>query len=67
MAEIAGALGREGVSLSQIVQTEGAGGVAQIVIITHVARESAVKSALVGLEGKRFLRAPAVLLRIEEG
>ncbi|MBK6520701.1 MAG: homoserine dehydrogenase [Polyangiaceae bacterium] len=67
MAEIAGALGREGVSLSQIVQTEGAGGVAQIVIITHVARESAVKNALVGLEGKRFLRAPAVLLRIEEG
>ncbi|NUP10773.1 MAG: homoserine dehydrogenase [Polyangiaceae bacterium] len=67
MAEIAGALGRERVSLSQIVQTEGKDGTAQVVIITHEARESAVGAALSALADKRFLRAPAVLLRIEEG
>lgn len=67
MAEVAGAFGRESVSLSQILQTEGEDGVARIVIITHRAREAAVASALAAIGEKRCLAAPAVLLRIEEG
>jgi homoserine dehydrogenase len=67
MAEIAGALGHEAVSLSQIVQSEAEDGVAQVVLITHKAKESAIQAALAALAGKKFLVAPSVLLRIEEG
>jgi hypothetical protein len=54
------------VSLSQIVQSKGEGGVAQIVIITHKAREGSVQSALADIASKSFANAPPVLLRIEE-
>lgn len=67
MAEVAGALGRQRVSLSQIVQSQGEGGVAQIVIITHRAREGAVQAALADIASKSFANAAPVLLRIEEG
>jgi homoserine dehydrogenase len=71
MAKIAGALGAEGVSLSQIVQTEGAGGFADVVLLTHVAREGSVKAALgaigaPGLPATGFLAKPPVLLRLED-
>lgn len=65
MAHIAGAMGQEGVSLSQVLQTEGEGGIARVVMITHRAKESAVQAALQALSGKSFLHAPPVLLRIQ--
>lgn len=65
MAHIAGAMGQEGVSLSQVLQTEGEEGIARVVIITHRAKESSVKAALDALSGRSFLHAPPVLLRIQ--
>jgi len=68
MATIAGAFGREEVSLSQIVQSESEGGAARIVIITHVAKEASVRAALraIDREGVLVSTTAAVLLRIEE-
>ncbi len=66
MARIAGALADRGVSLSQIVQSEGEAGSARIVIITHVTREGAVREALGDVGAQSFLLRPAVLLRIED-
>ncbi len=66
MAKLAGALGEQGVSLSQIVQTEGTGGLADIVLLTHVAREGSVLAALGSVATSSFLAKPPVLLRLED-
>lgn len=72
MAKVAGALADEKVSLWQILQSErGAAQLAQhqaeIVIITHTAREGRVKRALEKLASEPFMVGAPVLLRIEEG
>lgn len=66
MAHVAGALGAQGVSLSQILQTEGAEGRADIVLVTHLAREGAVRAALAAIGAETFLAAPPVLYRFED-
>lgn len=71
MAKVAGALADEKVSLWQILQSErGAAQLekhqAEIVIITHEAREGSVKRALEKLARETFMVGPPVLLRIEE-
>ncbi|MFO0757541.1 MAG: homoserine dehydrogenase [Byssovorax sp.] len=68
MARLAGPLGDAGVSIEQIVQTgvpEGERPV-DVVMITHTAREGAVREALAKIEADTFLVAPPRLLRIEE-
>ncbi len=68
MAKLAGALGDAGVSIEQIVQ-EGrpaeAFGPAEVVMITHRAREGAVRSALDVVAKESFLLRPVRLVRIE--
>lgn len=64
LATIARALAEHEVSIAQIIQSEARDGAARIVIVTHVAKEGAVRAALGGLAG--LVTRPPVLLRIEE-
>jgi homoserine dehydrogenase len=68
MASLAKALGDEGVSIVQIVQEgqdDGESRPVDVVILTHRAREGAVRRALAALRGDYLVGAPRVL-RIEE-
>ncbi|MFT3776233.1 MAG: homoserine dehydrogenase [Minicystis sp.] len=71
MARLAGALGDAGVSIEQIVQEGGAeptgdGKPVDVVMITHRAREGAIRAAFEAIARESFVMAPARLLRIEE-
>ncbi len=66
MARIAGALGDQGVSLSQIEQAEARGGEAGVILFTHRASAGAVERALDAMAKGSFLVATPVHLRIEE-
>ena len=69
MARLTGALGDAGVSIEQIVQEGEAEEVSRpvdVVVITHRAREGAIRGAFAAIAGEPFLMAPARLLRIEE-
>ncbi|APR81304.1 Homoserine dehydrogenase [Minicystis rosea] len=71
MARLAGALGDAGVSIEQIVQEGGAessgdGKPVDVVMITHRAREGAIRAAFEAIAKEGFVMAPARLLRIEE-
>ena len=72
IARLAGALGDAGVSIEQIVQEGQAddGRPVDVVIITHRAREGAIRAAFAAIAAggdAPFLLSPARLLRIEEG
>jgi homoserine dehydrogenase len=72
MARLAGALGDAGVSIEQIVQEGQAaddGGPVTVVMITHRAREGAIRAALdkiAKIAAEPFQTAPARILRIIE-
>lgn len=71
MARLTGALGDAGVSIEQIVQEgpaepSGEGEPVDVVMITHRAREGAIRAAFEAIAGAAFLMAPARLLRIED-
>lgn len=68
LAEIAGILGREGVSIAHLVQDApdvGANANVEVVLLTHVAREAAVEQALARIDQLPHVRAPARRFRIE--
>jgi homoserine dehydrogenase len=72
IARLAGALGDAGVSIEQIVQEGQAedGRAVDVVIITHRAREGAIRAACTSIEAGGalpLLLSPARMLRIEEG
>ena len=70
MAQITGVLGEMGVSLASIIQKEvpeDAGTPAEVVIITHKARESAVQEAVRKLEALAVVYGAPKLVRIEDG
>jgi homoserine dehydrogenase len=58
------------VSIEQIVQEGGAepgdGKAVDVVMITHRAREGAIRTAFEAIAKESFVMAPARLLRIEE-
>ena len=69
IARLAGALGDAGVSIEQIVQegqAEDDGKPVDVVMITHRARESAIRTAFEAVTREAFLAGPARLLRIED-
>jgi len=69
LGNIASALGKEGVSIEQMVQEGRARGVNEAVpvcIITHTSREGALRRALTAIESKSWLKGPAHVLRIED-
>jgi homoserine dehydrogenase len=69
LAEIAGILGQEGVSIAHVVQDapdQGENANVEIVLLTHVAREAAVEQAITRTDQLPHVRAPARRFRIEE-
>jgi homoserine dehydrogenase len=69
LAEIAGILGQESVSIAHLVQDapdDQPEVSVEVVLLTHAAREASVRSALARINQLPHLRAPARRFRIEE-
>lgn len=67
LAKIAGVLGENGISIRSAIQTAKSGGEAvPLVIVTHEAKERAVKKALAMIESMEITSENPVLLRIED-
>jgi homoserine dehydrogenase len=67
LAFITGALGREGVSIEQLVQDGGgdsAGHAVQVVMLTHEANEGAVARALGSIDASDFIKSKTRLIRV---
>ncbi len=66
LAEVTDALGRNGISLSAVLQREaiGLGQHVPVVITTHKAREGSMRAALKQIDGLKTVVPPAVCLRI---
>lgn len=66
LAQIAGELGRCGISISSMLQQgRGEGQTVSVVIKTHMARERDVQAALREINRKAFVSEPATLIRVE--
>jgi homoserine dehydrogenase len=68
LAQIAGALGGEGIGIESVFQ-HARGGDAEsvpVVVLTHSAREAAVRRALIQIDGMADVTAPTRVVRIEE-
>ena len=66
LAEIAGVLGRERISIATVIQQGQGGGAVPIVIRTHEARERDLQAALKRIRRMRAVQGVPVCLRIEE-
>ena len=69
MAQVTKVLGDLQVSLASVIQKEGdalASGTAEIVITTHVARESALREAVEQLAALEVVQRVCNLVRIED-
>ena len=69
LAKLAGILAEQGVSVSRLMQnpvSKSAAGEASIVIISHEAKESAVRQAIAAMESFDAVHGKICLLRIEE-
>ncbi|NPB08853.1 MAG: homoserine dehydrogenase [Thermodesulfobacteria bacterium] len=68
LSKIAGVLGEKGISIAAVIQKgrEEKGSV-PIVMLTHEAREAAVREALARIDHLDIVTAPTKILRIEEG
>jgi homoserine dehydrogenase len=65
LADVTGALGRNGISLSAVLQRESNDSqMVPVVITTHLAREGAVRKALAEIDGLPTITPPTVCLRI---
>jgi homoserine dehydrogenase len=66
LAQIAGELGRCGISISSMLQQgRREGQTVPVVIKTHMARERDVQTALREINGKAFVSEPSTLIRVE--
>ena len=68
LASIAGALGNNGISIESMVQTarHNGGEAVPIVIMTHEAREGAIRKALTEIDAFTFISEKSRLIRIED-
>jgi len=76
LAHITGALGAHGISIESVIQKgrghagpddpDGARGAVPVVVLTHPAREAAVRRALDAIDALDDVTAPTRLIRIEE-
>ena len=66
LAAVATVFGAHGVSIGSVIQKRAEGGVAQIVYVTHTAREADVRSALVEIEALAVVNRVASVIRVEE-
>lgn len=66
LAQIAGELGRYGISISSMLQQgRGEGQAVSIVMKTHMAKERDMQAALRDINRKAFISEPATLIRVE--
>jgi len=69
LAEIAGALGKQNISIASVIQhaaEEDGRGVVPLVIMTHNTTEGAVGQALSAIDKLAFLRGPSVRMRVRD-
>ena len=66
LAAIAGALGKNNISIESMIQTGRSGDHVPIVIITHEAAERDVAAALAEIDGLEMIREKSNLIRIED-
>ncbi len=66
LAAIAGALGRNNISIESMIQTGRSGDYVPIVIITHEAAEQDVAAALAEIDRLEMIREKSRLIRIED-
>jgi homoserine dehydrogenase len=65
LADIASALGDAGISIASVIQREGDGaGAAEIVIMTHLAREADVRAAIERMRGLAVVHSLEQSLRV---
>ncbi len=65
LAEIAGLLGKQDISIASVIQHEDeAAGVVPLVIMTHNTTEGAVSRALAAIDRVAFKRGPSVRMRV---
>jgi homoserine dehydrogenase len=69
LAEIAGVLGKHGISIASVIQhepDEKAGSMASLVIMTHKTTEGATTKAVAVVQAMSFVRKPCVRMRVLE-
>ncbi len=69
LAEIAGALGKENISIASVIQheaEEGSQGVVPLVIMTHNTTEGALGRAIDAIDRLAFMRGRSVRMRVRE-
>jgi homoserine dehydrogenase len=69
LAEIAGLLGKEKISIASVIQheaEEGSAGVVPLVIITHTTTEGAMCRAVEAIDRLAFMRGRSVRMRIRD-
>ncbi|HNV47728.1 MAG TPA: homoserine dehydrogenase [Spirochaetota bacterium] len=66
LAQIAGALGRCGISIASVIQREGSAEYVPLVIMTHAAGEDRLQEALGEINTYPFVRDAAMMIRVED-
>jgi len=66
LAAVASVFGEHDVSIASVIQKRAEAGIAEIVYVTHTARESAVRSALAEIEGLDSVDTIAAVIRVED-
>ena len=69
LAEIAGMLGRQNISIASVIQheaPEGSRGVVPLVIMTHNTTEGAIGRAVGAIDKLSFLRGRSVRMRVRD-
>jgi len=69
LAEIAGALGKQNISIASVIQhaaEEDGRGVVPLIIMTHNTTEGAVGQSLAAIDKLAFMRGPSVRMRVRD-
>jgi len=66
LAAVATVFGSHDVSIGSVIQKRAEGGVAEIVYVTHLAREADVRAALAEIESLDVVSSIAAVIRVEE-
>ena len=66
LAAVATVFGEHGVSIGSVIQKRAEGGLAQIVYVTHLAREKHVREALAEIEALDVVHSVLSVIRVEE-
>jgi homoserine dehydrogenase len=69
LAEIAGLLGKQNISIASVIQHEAedeAAGVVPLVIMTHNTTVGALNRALSAIDKLPFMRGPSVRMRVRD-